>query len=236
MQKPVVSVIIPVYNEVGTLEECLRRIKAVLLPDVQLELVVVNDGSTDGSEALIESLRTSLLQNALIIHKAKNEGKGAALRKGFEVATGEITLIQDADLEYDPNDYSALLQPILDGQARVVYGSRILHPENKTHSALRFYFGGKLVTLVTNILYGSKITDEPTCYKVFKTPILKQLDLTCMRFEFCPEVTAKLLMRGVKIHEVPIRYYPRKPEDGKKIGWFDGVEAVWTLFRLRFIG
>ena len=163
----------------------------------------------------------------------QNQGKGAATRAGIAAARGSICLIQDADLEYDPRDYPALIAPIQDGLTRVVYGSRVLHPENEYPFDL-FRVGSFVVTQSTNLLYGSRLTDEPTCYKVFTTEFLQSLPLTCTGFEFCPEVTAWALKRGEQIIEVPIRYQKRTVEEGKKIRWQDGVVALWTLARLRF--
>ena len=149
-------------------------------------------------------------------------------------ATGEVVLIQDADLEYDPADYGRLLEPFRDPGVQVVYGSRILHPENPM-SYRRYYWGGRFLSLFTNLLFRSSITDEPTCYKAFRTPLLKSLELACEGFEFCPEATAKVLRRGIPIIEVPIRYRPRSIQEGKKIRWYDGVTAVWTLLKYRVL-
>jgi dolichol-phosphate mannosyltransferase len=165
-----------------------------------------------------------------IIYHEKNKGKGAAIRTAIKHVTGDIVVIQDADLEYDPNDYVALVKPIMDGTTTVVYGSRQLGLSNK-HSYVSFYLGGRLLTILTNLLYRSHITDEPTCYKVFKSETLKSIPLNCARFEFCPEVTAKVLKRKIQIVELPIHYYPRKKEEGKKIKWKDGVHAIWTLLK-----
>jgi dolichol-phosphate mannosyltransferase len=222
------SVIVPAYNEEKTIEELLKRVFRVKL-GMELEVIVIDDGSTDKTAEA--AVRSGL--PVRYIRQDRNLGKGAAVRKGIETATGDIIIIQDADLEYDPNDYAALAGPIISGEADVVYGSRILKETNK-YSYKCFYLGGRMVSVWTNILYGSSITDEPTCYKMFKSGLLKSLELECNGFEFCPEVTAKILKRGISILEVPISYYPRSVEEGKKISWKDGIIALWVLLKLRF--
>lgn len=221
------SVIVPVYNERHTVVQLLRQVAAVALDK---EIIVVNDGSSDGSGELLDSLEMDGLR---VIHHERNQGKGAAIRTALDQVTGEVVIIQDADLEYDPTEYPLLIEPIAKGRARVVYGSRILKKENPA-SSRRFYWGGRLVTLVTNLLYGSKLTDEPTCYKVFARQVIDEIPLTCTAFEFCPEVTAKVLGRGIEILEVPISYHPRSHSQGKKINAFDGIQAIWVLLKLRF--
>jgi dolichol-phosphate mannosyltransferase len=233
---PVLSIVMPVYNERQHVLQVISRVLEAPLPGWQKELLVVDDGSSDGSAELLQEAWEARggREGWLLLRQPVNRGKGAALRAGFARASGDVVLIQDADLEYDPADYPALLRPIEEGRTRVVYGSRILHPENKTYSALRFYLGGRLVTAFTNLLFGSRLSDEPTGYKVFRREVLLGIPLQCEGFEFCPEVTAKLLRRGERIEEVPIRYKPRKPDEGKKIGWKDGVEALLTLWRWRW--
>lgn len=223
------SIVIPCYNEIETINRILKRVEAADIGPVEKEIVIVDDFSTDGTRELLKS---NGIPYKVIFHE-KNKGKGYALRTGFEHVTGDVVIIQDADLEYDPNDYKQLIEPIFRGECQVMYGSRD-RKENKLHSGAMFYAGGKVVTWVTNILYGSRLTDEPTCYKVFSRELLQSIPLKCERFEFCPEITAKILKRGIKIRELPISYYPRKVSEGKKINWKDGVEAIWTLIKYRF--
>ena len=225
------SIIVPVYNEQATLEEIVRRIRETPL---NKEIIAVDDGSSDDSPKLLEKMQNEIGSDFLSIRHEKNKGKGAAIRTGLEAAQGDLILIQDADLEYDPSEYTRLIQPFLgDENVEVVYGSRILLQDN-ARSSFMFYWGGRLLSGITNFLYGSQITDEPTCYKVFKTKLLKSLDLTSNGFEFCPEVTAKILRRKIPIHEVPISYRPRSKEEGKKIQWKDGLIAIWVLIKYRF--
>lgn len=224
-----VSVLIPAYNEAKTIAACLEAVYG-RNPGRDLEVIVVDDGSTDGT---YEAAKAAAKPGTVVLKHEKNSGKGMAIRTALAKATGEVVLIQDADLEYDPADYAKLLAPIEAGKAEVVYGSRHLAAGNE-RSYARYYYGGRLVSVFTNLLYGSSITDEPTCYKVFKTALLRSFDLRCTGFEFCPEVTAKTLLRGIPILEIPISYRPRRIEEGKKIRWYDGIEALWTLLRLRW--
>jgi glycosyltransferase involved in cell wall biosynthesis len=221
-----VSVIVPVYNEVAHLDELLS---AVLASPVKKEIILVDDGSTDGTREKLRSLPP--MDNIRIIFHDKNCGKGASIRTALAHARGEYVLIQDSDLEYDPEDYPALLAPLEHGRANVVYGVRPDRPER----GLRFFLGAKLLTHLTNLLYGADIHDEATCYKVFRRSVLTQMELECRRFEFCPEVTAKLCRMGEKIAEVPISYHPRSAVEGKKIRHADGWLAIWTLIRFRFL-
>ena len=224
-----VSVLIPAYNEAGTIARCLEAVYG-RNPGRDLEVIIVDDGSTDGTA---KSAEAAARAGTKVLKHEKNSGKGTAIRTALAAATGEVVLIQDADLEYDPADYAALLKPFEEGRADVVYGSRILRSDNG-RSYARYYWGGRVLSWWTNLLYGSSVTDEPTCYKVFKTSLLRSLNLQCTGFEFCPEATAKILRRGIAIHEVPISYHPRRIEEGKKIRWHDGVIALWTLLKLRF--
>ena len=224
------TVLIPAYNEEKTIGKLLQKVIDVNLDGIKRKIIVIDDGSIDSTVSIVNKFKDVIL----VKHK-KNMGKGFAIRTGIKKATGDIILIQDADLEYDPNDYRALIKPIADGKAEVVYGSRRLRKENKQHSGIIFYWGGASLTLITNILFWTGITDEPTCYKVFKSELLKSIPLNCKRFEFCPEVTAKIAKKKIKIVEVPISYYPRNREQGKKINLFDWFEAVWTLVKYRII-
>ncbi len=230
------SIIIPAYNEEKTIIPILEKIVAVQLTgSFQKEIVIVNDCSTDNTEDII--LRFKTQHPEMMIHYFKqpvNQGKGAAIRKGLDTVSGDYVIIQDADLEYDPEDYNVLLAPMEKENLQVIYGSRFLRKENR-HSYFSFYIGGQIISIATNLLFRQHLTDEPTCYKLFKTSFLKSIPLRCKGFEFCPEVTAKTAKRGIKIKEVPIHYYPRSVEEGKKIKWTDGLEALWTLFKYRFM-
>lgn len=225
------SVVIPCFNEERTLDAVLDKVLQAPPADVEKEILVVDDGSTDDSAAIAQRYVDQFPQTIRLIRQRRNQGKGAALVAGIQHATGDVVLIQDADLEYDPDDYPALLEKFADPDVQVVYGSRIMGSRN--YSYHRYYWGGRLITWITNFIYGSRLTDEPTCYKVFRRELLVDLDLQCKGFEFCPEVTAKVLRRGVTIHEVPIHYHPRSFAEGKKISWKDGLVAVWTLMRYR---
>jgi glycosyltransferase involved in cell wall biosynthesis len=222
----VVSVIVPVYNEAVHVDELLRAIEA---SPVKKEIVIVDDGSTDGTREKLQALPP--VDDVTIVFHEKNCGKGAAIRTALAYAHGEYVLIQDSDLEYDPQDYPALLRPLEEGKANVVYGVRPDRPER----GMRFFLGAKLLTHLTNMLYGAGIHDEATCYKVVRRSLLEGIDLDCLRFEFCPEVTAKLCRMGEKIAEVPISYTPRSAVEGKKIRHSDGWRAIWTLIRYRFV-
>ncbi|MBA2846644.1 glycosyltransferase involved in cell wall biosynthesis [Methanococcus maripaludis] len=227
------SVIIPAYNEEKTVLKTLEEVVAVNLP-IDKEIIVVNDGSTDKTEEIIENSIKKFPESNIKLLSKKNGGKGSALKEGIQNSTGELIIIQDADLEYDPSDYSKLIQPILEETANVVYGSRIKNKDNG-YSHVSFLIGGIGVTLATNVLYGVFLTDEPTCYKVFHSDLKNILiDAEGNGFEWEPEITAKIIRKGHKIKEIPINYYPRTKKEGKKIKWSDGVKAVETLLKWRF--
>lgn len=237
----IISIIIPVYNEEKTIGEIVSRVKKVKLSSgLTKEIIVVDDASNDKSNLKIQNAKVQFkIQNLKILRHKKNEGKGAAVRTGIKNSTGDIVLIQDADLEYDPNDYPRLIEPILSGKAKVVYGTRLknypIRIFGKKHTPfLTHYLGNIFLSLATRILYGSKITDMETCYKVFSKEAIRNIELKSNRFEFEPEITAKILKAGYKIYEVPIKVNPRGYDEGKKITWRDGFLAVWTLVKYRF--
>ena len=229
------SILIPVYNEAKTIEQILNKILDVkLIYKYQKELIIVNDCSSDETESIILKF-IEMNKNEILIKFLKhetNKGKGAAIKTGIEKITGEYVIIQDGDLEYNPKDYNNLLEYITKQNKKVVYGSRMLKKNKYSHFS--FYLGGQIVTFFTNILYNQRLTDEPTCYKLFESNLLKSIPLKCSGFEFCPEVTAKISKLGIKINEIPIDYFPRKIEEGKKIKWYDGIEALFVLLKYRF--
>jgi len=221
------SIVIPVFNEVATLNVLLDRVKNVRL-DLEKEIILVDDCSTDGTRDLIAGLQDSQIK---VIYHEKNQGKGAALRSGFKAASGDIVLIQDADLEYDPAEYPKLIAPILAGKADVVYGSRFMGSE--AHRVLYFwhFVGNKLLTLVSNMFTNINLTDMETCYKVFRKPVLDKITICENRFGFEPEITAKIAKQKCRIYEIGISYSGRSYEEGKKICWRDGVRAFWCIVK-----
>jgi len=223
------SIIIPVYNEERTIDEIIRRVVSVPM-SVNKQLVIVDDGSKDRTRELLKAYEGT----HTVVYHEKNQGKGRAIRTGLESVTGEYVVIQDGDLEYDPRDLSTMVDLMIADGLRVLYGSRRLKKDNVPHSGVLFFIGGWILTIISNILYVQRLTDEPTCYKMFRTDFIKALPLTCMRFEFCPEVTALSAKKGETIREIPIAYAPRGKSEGKKINWKDFIEAVWTLLRNRF--
>lgn len=225
-ENPLLSVVMPVYNERTTIEEIVRRVVAVPL---RIELIVVDDGSTDGTGDELQRLQAQL--GFKLFHQ-KNSGKGAALRRGFAEVTGDLVVIQDADLEYSPEEFPQLIELICQGKADVVYGSRFLG----RHRAFMFahYLGNKLVTLVTNVLYNTMLTDMETCYKAMRVEVLRSMTLRSNGFGIEPEITAKIFKRGYRVYEVPITYAGRGYEQGKKITWRAGFNALWVLLKFRF--
>ena len=216
----------PVYNEERSLREALGRVHDASVH----EILAVDDGSADGSWAILEAAAAAMPELKLLRHR-ENRGKGAAIQTALARVTGDVVLVQDADLEYDPRDYPALLKPIEAGEADVVYGSRILGQNSASYR--RYYWGGRVLSMATSVLFGVRITDQHTCYKAFKTPLLRSLPLREAGFGFCAEATALLLRRGVKILEVPVSYRPRSMAQGKKIRWHDGLRALWIALRCR---
>lgn len=226
-----VSILIPVYNEFPTLPLVLKRVLDAPLPEgCHKEVIIVDDGSTDGTTETLQQYKDSPMVR--VHHSGANFGKGAALRIGIAQATGDIVLVQDGDLEYDPRDYIHLLEPIVSGRADVVYGSRFLM--GVKGMKLANWIANRILTLAANVLFRAGITDEATAYKAFRRNVLDSIELKCARFEFCPEVTAKLRRLGYRIHEVPVSYNPRGVTEGKKIRWHDGLDALLTLVKYRF--
>jgi glycosyltransferase involved in cell wall biosynthesis len=230
-QRLTLSVIIPCYNEKPFIEKIVERVRAVGLAD---EIIIVDDGSTDGTRDILKQIEAEAYPGVRILYHDKNQGKGAALVTGFQSATSDIFLIQDADEEYDPRDYPILLKPLHEGIAKVVYGSRFLGGPRK---AMNFWnmVANKILTLVTNILYNAILSDMETCYKVFRSDVVVGMKIRARGFEFEPEVTAKVLKQGIRIYEVPISYNGREWTEGKKIKWTDGPIALWTLIKYRFV-
>jgi glycosyltransferase involved in cell wall biosynthesis len=225
------SIIIPVFNEETHIAEVLAKIKAAALPPgIEREILVIDDGSNDRTPQILKQF---IGDNVVSLHSSVlNFGKGTAIRVGIKKAKGDIILIQDADLEYDPNEYSKLLEPILSGRAKVVYGSRF--KGKIVGMKLPYRLANWILTFIANFLYRAGITDEATCYKVFSAEVLRDIGLTCKRFEFCPEITAKIAKLGYPIYEVPISYRSRSVAEGKKISLKDGFAAAWTLIKYRF--
>jgi dolichol-phosphate mannosyltransferase len=226
IEQPDVTVLVPALNEEDTIGEVVDRLLAL---STRTQIIVVNDGSDDRTGEILHSYGDKIV----LLNNRERGGKGAAIRQALPYATGKVTIVQDADLEYAPEEIPNLIQPILDGKARVVYGTRFAHGM-PSGMALPNKIVNRLLRTSVFILYGQRITDEATCYKAFDTELLKRMNLTCVRFEFCPEVTAKSCRLGEKIHELPISYVPRSKAAGKKIRWTDAPDAFWTLFKNRF--
>jgi glycosyltransferase involved in cell wall biosynthesis len=227
LTNPLLSVVMPVYNERSTIEEIVRRVLAVPL---RIQLIVVDDGSSDGTRDALAELQREL--GFALVLQPRNAGKGAALRRGFQEVTGELVVIQDADLEYSPEEFPSLIELICQGRADVVYGSRFLG----RHRVFMFshYVGNRIVTMLTNVLYNTMLTDMETCYKVMRTEVLRSFTLHSEGFGIEPELTAKIFKRGYRVYEIPITYDGRGYEQGKKITWRDGIVALWVLIRYRF--
>lgn len=226
------SFVLPVYNEEKTVEKVVAQLKAVKLPKVEKEVVIVDDGSTDGTKKVLEKIKKKHPQFKIVFH-SQNQGKGAAVRTGLQQATGDYIMIQDADLEYDPRDIPRLLKPAQEGKAEVVYGSRF----TGEHRNMFFWHmvGNKFLSLVTNLLYNTTLSDMEVCYKLFSRQAFAGIALEENRWGFDPEITAKFLKKGIRIYEVPISYTGREFDEGKKINWRDGLRVVWVLFKNRFL-
>ena len=223
------SVIVPVFNERNTVAEIMRRMRAVELP-IEREFIIVDDGSSDGTRQVLAQLGDSTFK--MVLHPA-NRGKGAAIRTGLEHVTGDLVLIQDADLEYDPEDWPKLLAPVFRGKATVVYGSRFTG--ERRNMLYLHWVGNRVLSLLTNILYNTTLSDMETCYKLFDRRVLDGIRIRSDRFDFEPEITAKILRKGVRIYEVPISYTGREVHEGKKITWRDGFAAIYALVKFRFV-
>lgn len=225
------SVIIPVYNEEKTVKQIIEKVRAVKLKNIVKEIIIVNDASTDGTRQILQCLDKSVK----VFHHNSNKGKGAAVQTGIKNSTGTIVIIQDADLEYSPEEYHRLLEQILSDKTKVVYGSRIKSIEkNLKELYLLHYLGNRFLSFVTSVLYGQKVTDMETCYKVFRKEVIDGITLKSKRFDIEPEITAKILKKGYKIKEVQISFMGRKFSEGKKITWKDGIKALYTLLKYRF--
>lgn len=225
-----ITILIPIFNEVNTLKIILEKVEEANFCGLEKEIILIDDFSTDGTREILKELSDKYK----IFYHEKNLGKGAALRTGFEHVTGDITVIQDADLEYEPADYEPLVKLILDGRADVAYGSRLSGGRPSRSFMFTHLLGNKLLTLMTNILYNTTLTDMETCYKAFKTEFIKGIEIKSNRFDFEPEITAKVLKRGARLYELPISYYGREYDEGKKITWKDGFHAIFALIRFRF--
>lgn len=222
------SVVMPVYNEIDTLREIIRRVREA---PYEKEIIAVDDGSTDGSRELLAELAAEFPEVRAIFHE-RNMGKGAALRSGFDAVSGDVVIIQDADLEYNPEDYPAVLEPIIDGRADVVYGSRFLAGARRVH-LFWHAMGNRLLTTLSNMTNNLCLSDMETCYKAFRADVLEKVTIRSRCFMCEPEFTAKIARNGFRIYEVPISYDGRSYDEGKKIGWWDGVKALWAILRYR---
>jgi dolichol-phosphate mannosyltransferase len=227
------SIIVPIYNEERTLEQIIDKVQSVEIPNIEKEIILVNDSSTDNTLDIVLYLEKKYNNIKSLSHK-QNLGKGAAIRTALEQVTGDIVVIQDGDLEYNPEDFKRLIKPILNRETKVVYGSRMLG--NRTGFLfISYYYGNKFLTFLTQILFAQKITDMETCYKMMDTEVLKEIDFESNRFDFEPEITSKIIKKGYKIVEVPIDYHCRPFNEGKKINWRDGIIAIYKLFKYRIV-
>jgi glycosyltransferase involved in cell wall biosynthesis len=233
------SLLIPVYNEFKFLRQILERVHQVNFCDLAVEIILVDDGSTDGTRDILKELEAETDANGahryVVKYHSKNMGKGAALRTALSYATGDIVAIQDADLEYDPKDYPELIQLIIEDRADVVYGTRLSSGKPVRAFNVLHYFGNKFLTFITNILYNTTLTDMETCYKAFRADVIKSIHIRSNRFDFEPEITAKVLKRGYHLYEAPISYFGRDFNEGKKISWKDGIWAILALVKYRII-
>ena len=223
-----ITILVPVYNEVSTLETIVKKLEETDFCGLEKEIILIDDYSTDGTRDLYQKFPYKVLYHDY------NQGKGAALRTGFKEATGDIIVIQDADLEYDPVDYAPLIKLILDGKADVCYGTRLAGGKPSRSFMFTHWLGNKFLSLTTNVLYGSTLTDMETCYKAFRADFIKGIEIKSNRFDFEPEITAKVLKRGARLYELPVSYYGREFSEGKKITWVDGFHALWALVKFRF--
>lgn len=225
-----ITILIPIFNEVNTLEAILKKVEEAPFCGLEKEVILIDDFSTDGTREILKNLESKYP----VFYHDENKGKGAAIRTGFEHMTGDIVVIQDADLEYEPVDYDPLIKLIIDDRADVAYGSRLTGGKPSRSFMFTHLLGNKLLTLITNILYNTTLTDMETCYKAFKTEFLKGIQIKSNRFDFEPEITAKVLKKGARLYELPISYYGREYDEGKKITWKDGVHAILALIKFRF--
>jgi len=226
------SIIVPVYNEEKTIEELIKKVQKVYLKDIKKEIIIVDDFSKDNTNLIVQKIIKEY-KNIKLITQKKNKGKGAAIRTALNHISGDLVIIQDGDLEYNPEEYKNLLKPIINDNAKVVYGSR-LKGKIKGFDIPSHYLGNKLLSLVTTLLYFQKITDMETCYKLMRSEVIKSIKLRATRFDFEPEITAKIIKKGYKIYEVPITYNSRSFKEGKKINWKDGIKAIFYLLKYRF--
>lgn len=226
-----ITILVPIFNEVNTLRIVLQKLEDVDFFGLKKEILLIDDFSTDGTRDILKEFK----EKYDIFYHQENMGKGAALRTGFENAKGDIIIIQDADLEYDPEDYKPLIKLILDGKADVAYGSRLSGGKPSRSFMFTHLLGNKFLTLLTNILYNTTLTDMETCYKAFRADFIKGIEIKSDRFDFEPEITAKILKKGARLYELPISYYGREYSEGKKITWKDGFHAIWALIKFRFV-